>query len=88
MTPEQLRAEFQAGKSLAQIAEAKGISRDTLKTKLLEARKAQLDAAVAAGRITAEQAQQIAARQAANIDKMLDMTPGQRRSPRAPGATN
>ena len=34
MTPQDLRTEFQAGKSLAQVAEAKGVTRDTLKAKL------------------------------------------------------
>jgi hypothetical protein len=86
MTPQEIRTEFQAGKSLAQIAEAKGVSRDALKAKILETQKARLDAAVAAGRMTAEQAQQIATRQATNVDRMLDATPGQRRGPRAPGS--
>lgn len=85
MTPQDLRTELQAGKSLAQVAEAKGVSRDTLKAKILETRQARLDAAVAAGRMTAEQAQQAAARMSANIDRMLDATPGQRRQPQTPG---
>lgn len=85
MTPDQMRAELQAGKSLAQIAEAKGVSRDALKAKILETRKAGLDAAVAAGRMTAEQAEQAAARMSANVDRMLDATPGQHRQPRTPG---
>ena len=85
MTPDQIRTEMQAGKSLAQIAEAKGVSRDALKAKIVETQKARLDAAVAAGRMTAEQAQQAAARMSANIDRMLDATPGQRRGPRTPG---
>ena len=86
MTPDQLRAEFQAGKSLAQIAEAKGITREALKEKLLEPRKARIDAAVAAGKMTAEQAKQAEERMSANIDRMLDATPGQRRQPRSPGS--
>ena len=86
MTPQELRTEFQAGKSLAQIAEAKGVSRETLKAKILETQKARLDAAVAAGRMTAEQAQQHATRMSANIDRMLDATPGQRRQPRPAGS--
>ena len=85
VTPEQIRTEIQAGKSLAQIAQEKGVSRDALKAKILETQKARLDAAVAAGRMTAEQAQQAAARMSANIDRMLDATPGQRRGPQAPG---
>jgi hypothetical protein len=78
MTQQELRAELQAGKSLAQVAEAKGVSRDTLKAKLLEAHKARIDAAVAAGRMTAEQAQKANERINANIDQMLDRVPGQR----------
>jgi hypothetical protein len=85
ITPEQLRTEFQAGKSIAQIAQEKGISRDTLKQKILDARKAELDAAVQAGRLTAAQRDQIMARMTANIDRMLDMTPGQRGRTGAPG---
>jgi polyhydroxyalkanoate synthesis regulator phasin len=85
MTPQDLRTALQGGKSLAQVAEAKGVSRDTLKAKILETQKARLDAAVAAGRMTAEQAQQAATRMSANIDRMLDATPGQRRQPRTPG---
>jgi hypothetical protein len=88
MTPQQLRTELQSGKSLAQIAEEKGVSRDTLKAKILETQKARLDAAVAAGRMTAEQAEQAAARMSANVDRMLDATPGQRRQPRTPGASS
>jgi hypothetical protein len=78
MTPEQLRAEFQSGKTLAQIGEEKGLSRDQLKQKLLDAEKAQLDAAVQAGKLTSDQEQQIMSRRSANIDRLLDMTPGQR----------
>jgi len=88
MTQQELRTEMQSGKSLAQVAEAKGVSRDTLKAKLLELHKTRIDAAVAAGKLTAEQAQQMTERATANIDRMLDMTPGQRRGPRAPGNTN
>jgi len=78
ITPDQLRTEFQAGKSIAQIGQDKGITRDQLKSKILDARKAKLDEAVKAGRITADQEQQIMTRMTANIDRMLDMTPGQR----------
>jgi hypothetical protein len=84
MTPQELRTEMQAGKSLAQVAEAKGISRDTLKAKLLEAHKTRIDAAVAAGKLTAEQAQKMTERANAHIDQLLDRTPGQRPNPRGP----
>jgi hypothetical protein len=84
MTPQDLRAEMQAGKSLAQVAEAKGVGRDALKAKLLEAHQTRIDAAVAAGKLTAEQAQKMTERANANIDQMLDRTPGQRPGPRGP----
>jgi len=75
--PEQLRTEMQAGKSLAQVADAHGVKRDDLKTRLTTARKAQLDQAVANQRITTDQAQQIMARFTANLDRMIDFVPGQ-----------
>jgi polyhydroxyalkanoate synthesis regulator phasin len=78
MSPDELRTAFQSGKSLAQIGQEKGISRDDLKAKILAARKTRLDQAVQAGKMTAEQEQQILDRMTANIDRQLDMTPGQR----------
>ncbi|MGE3270601.1 MAG: hypothetical protein AB7P40_17735 [Chloroflexota bacterium] len=88
MTPDELRTEMQAGKSLAQVAEAKGISRDQLKAKLLELHMARINEAVAAGRMTQEQAQQATERMTANLDSMLDRTPGQGQGPRGPRAGN
>jgi hypothetical protein len=77
LTPEQLRTEMQGGQSLAQVAQAHNVSRDDLKTKLITAQKARLDQAVANGRLTTDQAQQVASRFAANLDKMIDFVPGQ-----------
>jgi hypothetical protein len=88
LTPEQLRAEMQAGKTLAEVAQAHGMSRDDFKSKLIAAQKARLDQAVANGRLTAEQAQQVADRFAANLDRMLDIKPGQRQRPPGQPATN
>jgi len=51
-----LAAERQAGKSLAEIAESKGITTDALISAMLEAHKAALDEAIADGRITQERA--------------------------------
>ena len=48
------------------IAQEKGISRDQLKSKIMDARKAQLDQAVAAGKLSTEQAQQIMTRMSAS----------------------
>ena len=88
MSPDELRTAFQSGKSLAQIGQDKGISRDDLKAKILAARKTRLDQAVQAGRLTAEQEQQIINRMTANIDRQLDMTPGQRGPQQQPAGTN
>jgi hypothetical protein len=77
LTPEQLRTEMQGGQSLAQVAQAHGVSRDDLKTKLIAAQKARLDQAVANGQLTADQEQQVSSRFAANLDKMIDFVPGQ-----------
>lgn len=51
-----LAAQRHDGQSLAQIAQSKGMSADTLIAELLKARKTALDAAVAAGTITRAQA--------------------------------
>ena len=77
LTPEQLRTEMQGGKSLAQVAQAHNISRDDLKSKLMAARKAQLDQAVASGRLTADQENQALGRFTSNLDHMIDFVPGQ-----------
>lgn len=85
LTPEQLRQEVQGGKSLAQLAQARNISRDALKTKLQASQQQQLDQAVQQGRMTREQATQVMSRFAANLDRMLDFTPGQRLGPGGAG---
>jgi hypothetical protein len=88
LSPEELRSQLQAGKTLAQVAQDKGISRDDFKAQLIAAQKARLDQAVASGRMPSDQAQQIAARFAANVDRMIDFTPGQRGGPGGPPQSN
>ncbi len=56
MDPTALQAERQAGKSLAQIAQAQGVSTDTLTAAMLDAHKATVANAVKDGRITQAQA--------------------------------
>lgn len=56
MTVDQLHAERLAGKSLAQIAQAKGVKTDALINAMVESRKAVLDARVKAGTLTQAQA--------------------------------
>ena len=81
MTPQELRQELQAGKTLAQVAQQRGISRDELKNRLQTLTKQRLDQAVQQGRMTREQADQVMARFTANLDRMLDASPGQRPGP-------
>jgi polyhydroxyalkanoate synthesis regulator phasin len=88
ISQDQLRAEFQAGKSIAQIGQEHGISRDDLKAKILADRKSKLDQQVQAGRLTADQETQIMDRMTQNIDRMLDMTPGQRGPRQQPAGSN
>jgi len=56
MTDAQIRAERLAGKSLAQIAQGKGVDEQTLITTILDAKKAELDRLVADGKLTQDQA--------------------------------
>ncbi len=56
LTPDELTAEFQAGKTLAQIAKERGVELADVQKALLDARKTALDKAVADGLITQEQA--------------------------------
>jgi small ligand-binding sensory domain FIST len=66
ITADEIRAERLAGKSLAQIAAARGVSKDKLISTILDARKAGLATLVAAGKLTQAQADLMA-------DHMTDM---------------
>lgn len=80
LQPQELKTQLGAGKSLAQIAQAKGKSRDDLKSFLTNEAKTRLSAAVTAGRLTQAQADQMLAKMTANLDQMIDRVaqPGQR----------
>lgn len=56
LTPEQLKTEVQAGKSLADLAKAQGVDVQKVKAAALNTGKTQLDAAVKAGKLTQSQA--------------------------------
>ncbi len=56
MTPQQILAERRAGRSLAEIAAARGVDQATLVQTLTSTLKTRLDRAVAAGRLTQERA--------------------------------
>jgi lambda repressor-like predicted transcriptional regulator len=59
MTPDQVVAERRAGKSLADIAAARGVDQATLVQAITVTARARLDEQVAAGRLTAERADAI-----------------------------
>lgn len=79
ITPQQLRTQLEAGKTLAQIAATKGISKADLIDKLVAAAKADIAADVKAGRLTQAQADKVSAGLEARITKRVDQVgPGPR----------
>lgn len=74
MTAEQIQAERQAGKSLAQIAADKGISEDRLISVILDAKKADLAALVADGKLTQAQADLMIEHMQAQVKTMVERT--------------
>lgn len=70
--PQDLYQAHLDGKSLATIAAEQGKTRDELKAFLLARQAANLDAAVQAGRLTADEAAQLVAQQAQRVDEQID----------------
>ncbi|RZS89895.1 hypothetical protein EV189_1674 [Motilibacter rhizosphaerae] len=74
VTPEQLRTDLQAGKTLAQIAQGRGISQSTLVDKLVAAEKTRIAADVEAGRLTQAQADTIISGLTDRVTKQVTST--------------
>jgi hypothetical protein len=85
VTPAALRTELRSGKSLAQVAAAKGKSADGLKVALLAAIKTKVDAAKAAGKLDAARAARLLERAPRLVERLINATP-RVRAPRARGA--
>src|SRR5262245_30773580 len=68
----ELLKDARSGQSLAQIATAHGRSVDGLKSAMLDAVKAKLDAAVAAGKLTSAREQAVFARAEALVDRLVN----------------
>ena len=82
ITPEQLRTELN-GRSLAQVAQAHGRSRDQLIQFIISSVQQRLAVEVQAGRLTQQQADQRVADLRGRVDEMVDRVhqPGQRPQP-------
>jgi hypothetical protein len=72
----ELRTELQSGKTLAQIAAAEKKSVDGLEKALAAEAKTKLDAAVAAGKLTQAQADELQARMTEHLDDLVNGTGG------------
>jgi predicted DNA-binding protein (UPF0251 family) len=75
MTPAELKAELQAGKSLATIAGARGVDVNKVVAALVADAKAKLAEAVSSGRITQAQADERSAGLEARITEMVNHAP-------------
>ena len=89
LTEEEIIAERQAGKSLAQIAASEGVSEQSLVDAILAAKKAVVDGLVADGKITQEQADLMLARMAEQVKVSVNRTEvGPRSGTRGAGRGN
>lgn len=74
MTAEEMQAARQAGKSLADIAKDKDVSTDELVSKIVDAKKVQLDALVADGKLSQAQADLMIERMTEQVTTMVERT--------------
>jgi len=74
LTAEQIQAERLAGKSLAQIADAKGIGEDKLISTILDAKQADLAALVADGKLTQAQMDFMVQHMQTQVKTMVERT--------------
>lgn len=74
ITGEQLRAELESGKTLAQVAKAHGKTADGLIAAMVAAEQKELDAAVTSGRITKAQEDQMVSNLKARITELVNRT--------------
>ncbi|MDO8614904.1 MAG: hypothetical protein Q7T33_04090 [Dehalococcoidia bacterium] len=85
LEPGQLGDELRSGKSLAEVAQAHGMSVDDFKPALLAEVKTGLDAKVAEDKITQERADEAYQRLSDNIDDIINFKPGTDGGPFGPG---
>jgi hypothetical protein len=78
LSPAELRDELREGKSLAEVARERGASVNGLVDALVEAKRARLREAVAAGRLTQEEADRKLDRLRERVDALVERQPGAR----------
>lgn len=71
LTPDTLRAEFKSGKSLAQIAQEKGINPNELASQIQETVEENLEQLVKENKVSAEEEQEIRQKLPERIEKMM-----------------
>lgn len=86
LTVQEIQALRAQGKSLATIATENGVDPHAVVDQTVAARQSYLDALVAAGRMTAAQAQAMLDRIRSGVQAMMDATPGTRAIPAQPPA--
>lgn len=72
ISADQLREELNSGQTLAEVGEANGKSRDEMREFLTTQQEEHLQEAVDAGKLTAEEAEEVGARFAEHVERMLD----------------
>ena len=77
MPKEDLAQQLKDGKSLAEVAEAKGMSVEDFKSALLDKEKANLDTLVSEDKLTQTQADRIYEKFQENIDTIVNAVPGE-----------
>ena len=76
MEPKELLSEMRGGNTLAQVAEEQGMPVDELAAALLDQTGEKLDALVAEGKLTEQQASAISERMENNVDRIVSAPPG------------
>lgn len=81
ITVDELRAAREAGRTLAQVAEAEGVEKADLISGLVAKAQERLDRAVADGDLTQERADEVAATLTERTTELVDRAPRERRGP-------
>lgn len=85
VTADELRTDLQAGKSIAQVAQEKGVNLDDVKNAIVTEATGRIDQAVTDGKLTQEQADRAKAELGQHIDDLLNGTKPAGGPPMGPG---